>query len=354
MKFKLLVLSTLMYVSSAVAANPDVNTNPWLLNVYSLENIGKANAFYGSDFQGIAGAGGDTFFSGFSLNANNVPSNAPFSLFTGGNVNFNSGSINNGGIEAGGNIFLNSTTTNGNISGGGNLSGGTGQINGNVNISGVKNNSPGLVINGALHQNQAYSPVLNQTTATEYFKSASQFWGGLTPTATTSSQFGLITVQGLTSGRNVVNLSLADINNSYGIALNGPADAFVIFNVADNTVPNSDFMKALSFQFSGGMTLDDIIFNMLNADTLSLQGGTYASLLAPGTNISFSSGLLTGNLTAKNLYGSGQVNVGAYTGYEKDQKNFTPVPEPTTWLILTSMLVLIGILSHRRQKLKQV
>lgn len=350
MKTLIALLSSLLFVGSVSA---DINSDPWQLNVYTVKDIGKSTGYYGSDFQGSAGAGGNVYFSGFSLNLNNSPTNGPFSLYTGGNVNFNSGAVEHGGIEAGGNINLNSITVNGNVSGGANLQGGTGTINGNAVLGGVKNNSPGLVINGSLTQNHSYTPVMNQATVTNYFQSASSFWGDLTPTATTSTQFGLIQTQGLTSGRNIVDLSLATINNSYGVALNAPSDAFVIFNISDTTSPGNDFMKALSFQLSGGIALDDILFNITTASTLSLQGGTYASLLAPGSDVSFSSGVLQGNLIAQNLFGSGQVNTGSFTGFSKDQQHFVKVPEPKSWLILSTLILLGTYLSAKRRQTVQ-
>lgn len=340
--FRFFLLIAVAY-SYHLPAEVDLKSNPWLLNVYALGSIGKPSAYYGSDFQGIAGAGGDAFFSNFSLNSNNTPSSAAFALFTGGNVNLNSGSFNNGGVEAGGNIYLNNASVKGNISSGGDLSGNSGQISGQVTLAGKKNSGANLVIHGALQQNQAYTALFDHANASDYFTKASKFWSELSSTATTSSQYGLISVHGLTSGRNIVNLSLADINNSYGIALNGPADAFVIFNIDGQPIAGKDAMKALSLQLNGGISFDDILFNLVNAQTISLQGGNYTSLLAPLTDVTFSSGLLTGNLIANNLYGAGQVNSGYFTGYQLDQKYFTTAPEPMTWLLLASMLILVAM-----------
>lgn len=346
MKIFTLSLLSIVWASTVMA---DINSDPWQLNVYTIQNIGKSNTGYGSDFQGTAGAGGDANFSGFSLNLLNSPANGPFSLYTGGAVNFINGTVSNGGIEAGSNIYLNGAAVFGNISGGGNLNGGSGTVHGNVKINGVKNAGPNLTITGSVQQGQPYTPTVNQSQVGQYFKNASQFWGGLAPTTTTTDQFGQIQVNGLTSGRNVVDLSLAMINNSWGIALNGPSDAFVVFNISDTTTPASDFMKALTFQLTGGIAFDDILFNVMNAGTLSLNGGTYASLLAPNSDVTFGSGLLTGNLVAQNLYGSGQVNIGSFTGFSQDQHHFVNTPEPATVLTLCSLCLVGMIITRKRQ-----
>ncbi len=349
MKILFLFAVSLSFIASSYLT-ADVNSNPWELNVYTTQDIGKSTAAYGSDFQGIAGAGGNAYLSGFSLNLNNVPPNNPYSLYTGGNANFSNGTVSNGGIESGGNIFLNGAAIDGNISGGGNLSGSNGTIHGNVTLAGTKSAGAGLVITGSLNQNQPFTPTVNLPNITKYFERASTFWSSLSPTTTTTNQYGQIQVKTLTAGRNVVDLSLANINSSYGIALNGPSNAFVIFNIS-GLIPGVDIMKALSFQLSGGINFNDTLFNITGPATLSLSGGTYTSLLAPNSNVSFSSGLLQGNLVAQNLYGAGQVNVGAFTGFSQDQHHFMAVPEPMTLLTLGSLMLFSLLLARvRRQR----
>lgn len=341
---KLITYFTLFALGFFVSVFSATDPKPYEFNVYTIHDIGKTNAVYGSDFQGPAATGGNANFGGFSLNAVGPAYN--YSLYSNGNVLLNSGSFNNGGVQAAGNISISSGTINGNISGGGNLQGGTGQVNGNVSISGT--NTSSLTINGTTQTGQPFSPNLNIPSITQYFQNASSYWGGLSPTATYTNNFGQLVVSNLSSGRNVVNLTFADLSNSYGIALNGPADAFVIFNISDAT-PTDTLLKSVTFSYLNGISGTDVLFNLTNATKVNLNGGEYLSILAPNADITFPSGLVTGNLIANNLFGSGQVNIGGFTGFPIDEHNFNvQVPEPETYLTLAGFICLAFVLLRRR------
>jgi choice-of-anchor A domain-containing protein len=323
---------------------PLAATNPWDFNVYTLQNIGTQQNPYGSDFQGIAGSGGDDYFSGFSLNALTGP--FVYSLYSGGNVNFQNGSISNGGIEALGNVTVNSASVSGNIHGGGNLFGNSGSINGSVILGGQNFKGPSLSVSGPIQTNVPFVPSLDLLSVSNFFASASQTWGGLAPTATWNNVYGQIVVSNLSSGKNVVNLSLSDLNSAWGIALNGPSDAYVIINILDAAVNNA-LIHDITFNLSGGLTKDGVLYNLPNAESLLLSGGQYLSILAPFADVTHNPGLVTGNLVAENLYGSGQVNLGSFIGF-KDYH--VGVPEPSTYLILGSLLGGVMFLAYRRRK----
>lgn len=314
--------------------------NPWLFNVYSLGNIN----YSGSDFQGIAGSGGNATFSGFSLNENNVGPGTSYSLYSGGNVTFGSGSVFNGGIEAGGSVSLNSTTVNGPIHSGGNLSGNSGMINGNVNLGGTNQAGQGLVINGTVQQNQSFTPSTSLQQYSNFFQSTNSSLGSQSATAGVNSVYGQLVVDPLHSGLNIISLTLAQINASYGIALTGPADATTVINVTGANTQNSQFMNSLTLSLNGGISASDILFNIVGVSNLLLNGGQYINILAPDSNVNFTSGLVTGNLIAGNLTGSGQVNQGSFVG--------VAAPEPGTYLILGSLVGAALVLGRRRQQKK--
>lgn len=326
-----------------------VDPNPYDFNVYMSGNIGTSSSAYGSDFQGLTGSGGNAYFGGFSGNLNGPA--FLYSVYSGGSFNMNSGTISNGGVEARGPINMSSTTINGNVHGGGNLMGGNGTINGNASLAGI--NTSNITIGGSIFTNQASTPSLNLNNVTNYFHNASAFWGGLAPTATFNNVFGQIQVSNLQSGRNIVNLSLADLNNAYGIQLNGPANAFVIFNFTDAT-PTLQILKDVTFNLSGGINQSDVLYNFINATQLALSGGQYLSILANQADITFPSGLVTGNLIAKNLFGSGQANSGVFSGFQIDQNNFSVgVPEPSTYLILSSFIAILMVMHSKKRLLPQ-
>jgi choice-of-anchor A domain-containing protein len=139
-----------------------------------------------------------------------------------------------------------------------------------------------------------------------------------------------------------VNIPLASWEQLTGIQNNLPSNAYVVFNIADSTTPSFDTLNAISLN---GLNPNQVLINLANATILALQGGTYASVLAPNATITFNSGVLQGNLVANNLFGSGQVNSGAFIGFEN-----LVTPEPTTYLLLGSMLGLIVFLSWRKNQ----
>lgn len=259
----------------------------------------------------------------------------------------NSGGSNYGGLNVSGNLGYNNASVTGNINAAGNLTG-NGAINGNVKLGGTNQAGSSITVNGTLSQNQTYTSALNNAAVSKYFQNASSFWAGLQSTATWSNVYGQIVVSNLQAGRNVVNITLAQLNAAWGVALTGSSSAFVVFNILDT----SGTLNAVSYSFSGGIGLNNVLFNLPNSTSLSMSGGTYASVLAPSATITFNNGMLQGNLVANNLLGSGSTQSGAFTGYAADESSFNVVaPEPSTYLMLGSFLALtLYIQSKRRVK----
>lgn len=311
-------------------------------NVYTSENIGSSGSGYGSSVSGIIGSGGSSYFNGFSGHTGSQPS--LYSVYTNTNFSITSGSINNGGVEAGGNVNVSGSTVYGNIHGGGNLTG-SGGVSGNVSIQGSNNSS--LTIGGTVSTGQAFTPSVNYSATTTYFQNASNYWANLSPTASYNNYYGQLQVNGLQSGRNVINLSYSALQSAWGISLNGPANAFVIFNITGIPTTGSQALKSVSFSYSGGLNSSNVLYNIANGATLQLNGG-YTSILGINSNITFGSGNLTGNLIAQNLYGSGGIQSGAFTGFALDQSNFNvAAPEPATYAALGSVLAVMFLASRR-------
>ena len=83
-----------------------------MFNVYSLGNIGVSSSYYTSDFQGVAGAGGDVFFENFELNL--LDQGGAYSLYTQGNASIRHGTYH-GGVRTGGNASLDYFTIFGDV-----------------------------------------------------------------------------------------------------------------------------------------------------------------------------------------------------------------------------------------------
>ncbi len=337
----ILVISLTIFAlnSSAVAAV----VQPYQYNVFANGQIGTASTPYGNGVEGITGSLGNSYFTSFSAQASHPYS--PYSIYSGGSVTINGGSSANGGIEAANTVNLSSVSIQGNIVSGGNLQGGFGQVLGNAYLTG--NNTSNLTITGSVQSNVPYTPSQNLQYVKQYFQSASSFWGALAPTATVTNYFGQLQISNLLSGRNVVNLTLSEINNAWGYLVNGPSNAFLVINILDAT-PTQTLLKSLSSSLNGGIASSNILFNLPNATNLSLSG-SYSSILTPNSTVNFTSGSLAGNLIVNNLQGSTYITQGQFSGFAADQNNFMPTPEPSTYLILGSILLAIPLLKRRHR-----
>lgn len=318
--------------------------NPWDFNVYTSGDIGKASSPYQTDFQGIAGSAGSDYFSGFSLNLINQAGPQPgVSLYTQGNAVIQNSQIENGGIQAGGNVNVSGSAVYGAVSANGNFTGSNGTIYGNVTAGGTYTNQGGLTVNGSVTTGQSTPSAVNFSQITSFFQNASNFWGNLTPTTTATNNFGTLVVSPLSTGINVLNLTLAQIAAATSLSISGDSSGLLVVNVTGTGTLSPQELKAISLN---GFANTKFLYNILGiSDLLLSSGGSYASILAPNSNVTAQWGLVTGNLIAKNLYGSGQVNSGAFVGYSQLS---TAVPEPSTYIVLATMLLGMGYLFRRR------
>jgi choice-of-anchor A domain-containing protein len=336
-----IILTSAIFTTSFAgnALFADLNSNPWDLNVYVIDNIGTSANPYESDIEGMAGAGGNVYLQNFSLNVNgSVTPTTPYSLYSGGTVNTTSGQFNNGGVQAVGSVTLTNTTTSGNVSSGGSLFGSSGQITGNATLKGT--NQSTITINGSVSTGQTFSPVLNQTTVANFFKNASNVWNNLSPTTTWTNSSSTLILNNPMAGLNVVDISLSQWNALTGIQNNLPSNAYIVFNIDDTTTPGSDTLNAISLN---GISANNILLNLPNASVLAMTGGTYGSVLATNATITFTNGVLQGNLVAENLQGSGQVDSGAFVGYST-----LAAPEPSTYLLLCGMIGVFWFVKGRK------
>ncbi|MCC6581417.1 MAG: choice-of-anchor A family protein [Phycisphaeraceae bacterium] len=331
-----LLCVTLVITLSLLPAKAQADAvNPWAFNVYSLGDIGTSGSGYGSDYQGAAGAAGNAYFSGFSLNDLNYDVVPGYSLHTGGNVSI-MGSINNGGIDAGGNVAINGASVFGNVSAAGNLTGTGGTITGNASLGGNKLVGPAVTVTGSLTQNTSYTPLVDFNSVSSFFSNYNTYVSSLADTTGIINSFGELQINAA-SGINVVSLASTTLNSAWGVTISGPSDAIVYINLTDASAA----FDSLVWSYSGGVTSSDALLNLVDADTLALSGGNHLiNILAPDTDVTFSYGLVTGNLVAGNLYGGGQVNHGFFDGP-------TPsVPEPAS---MAGLLLGLGLLLLRRR-----
>lgn len=279
----------------------------WKLNVVSLGNIGTAARAYGSDFEGGAAVLGSAWFEGFSLNDVSEV-DLPYSLYTGGRATLYSGAFENGGIESAGDVWISSGSVAGDIVSGGSLAGTTGTVDGDVFLGGVDESS--LSVSGILSEGVLFTPSLDLEALGDYFVALSERRAASAPTTTANEVFGELQIQVL-PGENVVEISGEELAQAWGVSIDGPAEAEVVLNVADEQVSFS----SLVWSYSGGVTPATTLLNLHGADRLDLSGGNHdVAILAPFADTTFPHGLVTGSLIVGSLEGGGQVNTSIYAG----------------------------------------
>ncbi len=304
MKYIILSLVVFLSVTSNIWG---ATVNPGDFNVYSLGDIGLNSHYYGSDFQGVTGAAGNAYFSGFTLTG--LEKADGYVLFTGGSTTLNGGDFL-GSIDVGGNVTLQSFSVAGDVRSGGTVSAGGGTISGSV----TQGASATLVDHAAMSQyfldTSAAVAAMSDTGA------ITNNWGGLSYTAS--------------SGVNVLTIDADSLKNAWGFTLTGPADAIVYINVTGTNVT----MDWLDWAFVGGVGADDVLLNYNQAETFTLNQGGTTNILAPNADLTYTSGVFSGSIVAGNLYGNGQVNLGGFSHYD-------PVPEPATMVLLASGAIFV-------------
>ena len=326
----LLVVGVMVWVAP-VGADP---INPWDLNVYSLGNIGTPSSKYSSDFQGVAGAGGSTYFAGFSLHdVASAGPGTPFSLYAGGAVEI-TGAINNGGIEAAGDVSILGASVAGPVVGGGSLLGTGGTITGDVTLAGSNLAPPAVTILGSLAEGVPYASTLDLDATSDYFLDVSTYVGDLAPTTTAIDQWGELQIT-VESGINVVEFASGQLDAAWGVRISGPSDATVLMNVQGASVA----FDSLVWNYIGGVSSARALLNLEEAQTFSLSGGNHmVNILAPEADTHFAHGVTTGNLIVGSLTGGGQANAGRFEG---------TIPEPATLTLLLLGSFMLGAARHR-------
>ena len=391
---------------SAPVADPDGYWN--LFNVYSFNDIGVYNSgdtesWYGSDFEGVGGAGGDAYFDNFGLNLLGQYSHGgrPVALYTGGDAYLAHGDFH-GGIEAGGDVNLAHFTIDGDVraqsgtlttgggtptlnnqiygsaySNGGLLSGvdvkndldstapvtlqdntqvfGTAYHSGNVTFldtSGAGATAPGASPN-------ATHTYMDHTDVQDYFAGLSQDMEVMadqnatvviTPPWPPWKSAVAITVTG--GVLNVVNLTAAqtvDFVNAGVITITsvtGP-DAVLYVNLDLSLMGAAFDFAAMDIQLNN-VEYKNVIFNFSQVGNyaIGLHNALYPNLLMPYADVTFFDGRVGGRLIVNNLVGAcdrqiedGQVDLP--DGY---------IPEPATMALLLSGISGLVATRLRRRK----
>ncbi|MBN1827380.1 MAG: choice-of-anchor A family protein [Candidatus Eisenbacteria bacterium] len=302
--FSIALVLTAVLLPGAAAAGSGVD--PFLFfNVFSLGDIGSAASPYHSDYQGIGGCAGSAWFSGMSLNdVGPVPGD--FAFFAGETFTF-TGAVNNGGVEAGGDVFLTGVSVQGDVVSGGDVTGSGGSVNGDLTAAGTATLTA-LTVSGAVSEGIPFTPTVDPDAVSSFLLARSTYYGAL---PATGSPFvgGQVAFNGA-AGTNVFDVDASAIDAAWGVAVVAPAEATVIVNVRGT----AGAITNMDWQVSGGIPLDHLLIHFPEADSLRITGvAVRGNILAPHAICDFPSGLVTGGLWVGELRGGGQVNHGFFT-----------------------------------------
>jgi len=329
-------------------------------NVYSLNDIGTTTTAYGSDFQGKTGAAGDVYFSGFNAAALEP---ADYGTHVGGSATLGNGTYN-GHVEAGGNITLKTgATIKGNVYAKGDvtnypLDSASGSVSGDVFAEGTASFGPHYTVSGTQNSGMPYNAVADHNVFSNYFKDFSKHVSSMFEQGGTLSDdgYGHLSIAALT-GVNVFEIDadmLSDVGSNNGspssenihtFNISGASDSIIYINVLGEAAS----VGWLGMSYSGGITAADVLFNFVDATSLTLTNGNYANFLAANAQTDHAHGTHSGNLIVGDLQGGHQINVG--DRFRHGTPVISTVPEPGTVLMLsTGILVLMRNSAGRKQK----
>ena len=122
----------------------------------------------------------------------------------------------------------------------------------------------------------------------------------------------------------------------------------VIINVHSDKV---DFGNHGYSNFAAGQ----VLFNLPEATTVSFSGGATASFLAPHATFQADSGAISGQVVVDSWIGSSRIDAVAFAGALPDTTGMpavaVPVPEPQTWTLMLSGLMVAGLVARRRRRI---
>lgn len=250
-----------------------------------------------SDVQGKIAVGGNLTVTGTSL-ADKMGTNTT-NVVVGGNFTATNGSVK-GNIVAGGNVNYNNPTVNGNVSAGGSV---TFNPNGGGSVG-------GSVTYGSSYAKPSWmNPTATQgiTTVPVDFNAQFQYLRDLSAAQVDADdpygiyQWSQLFFNGTDPGINVFNVTETMFETAYGgFHFNAPSGSTVVVNV-----PGTDirFLNT-GFDFRN-VGVDHLVWNFYEATSLTFDGSSHGTILAPKAAVMANYGGLNGNLIAASMSGAG-------------------------------------------------
>lgn len=279
-------------------------------NVFVLENMTQPSA----DTQGKVAVGGNATLSNYSV-GDLLPPNSGDVLIVGGSLVYTSGSINNGNAVYGGTTNLPQYAVS--------ITGGT-----------LRHDNP-----------------IDFQAAGNFLKNLSNTLSATFPNGSTRFEWGRVTLKGTDPLLNVFTVSGSDLSAANNFVIDVPKGSSVLVNVSGKNVSLKGGMDLI------GAAVNSVIYNFFQAQSLSISGmDLRGTVLAPLAALDFKAGIVTGQLIAKSVTGSGQFNNDPWDGGVPGPKSFTNTASLSESIPLdsnplnnsSSVTVQAGLLSNMR------
>jgi choice-of-anchor A domain-containing protein len=135
---------------------------------------------------------------------------------------------------------------------------------------------------------------------------SSQLAGFAANGTTTRESWGGIMLNGTDSDVNVFDLSASAFNRASLWSINAPAGSFVVINIRGASAS----FKGFSTSFSGGIDQHRVLYNFVDAESITAQGfGFWGTVLAPYAHVHFSNGSWDGGIYARSLTGNAEGHI---------------------------------------------
>ncbi|MDP6539499.1 MAG: choice-of-anchor A family protein [Planctomycetota bacterium] len=300
-----------LVLAAALTSAQDLPFPPAEFNVFSCKDINYPG---GSDIEGIAGCVRDFDVNSFSLHSD--PDAGPqtgISLYCGGAARVGGppggAAVYNGGLEVAGDISMDSAAIGGSVWGGGDATLVSGVVTGSMTLAGSFSGNPNDV-GGDVLEGVPFSPTVDLSGFAQLFRQTSTAYGAREPNADWTWSGGRLTAQ-LAGDLNVIEIDAGLLEQVQIVDLSGPPDALLVVNVLGVLAE----FDSITWSLAGGVMRDGLALNFPQAQKVIFRGGNHVTLLAPFSKVSFTEGLLTGNLIAGDLRGLGQVDAEPWRGF---------------------------------------
>jgi choice-of-anchor A domain-containing protein len=293
-----------------------------------------------SDVEGRVAVGGNATLSNYSINTKG--SGALYSgtgLTVAGDLQFSGGQFWGDTVVGGDLTTGNGATFKGDVQVGGDLNANNAWLTADSLTYGGSASGVQQWQNPAPQQAAAGSSVdlgIDFSAEQARLSSFSQQLDGLSNTGSVSTLWGNVVLDANGASLAVFDLDAADISQNLEL-VNLGTDTTVIINVHGSVL---DFGNHGYTNFQSG----NVLFNLVDASSVTFSGGVYASFLAPTADFTTGWGVINGQVIADSWSGNVQINDAAFAG------TISAVPEPGTYQLLLAGLGVIAFIALRRRK----